>query len=54
MQNLAWLVILFYIIGVTALIIAGFTVMFYLGLVILGVAFIVPAVVLYKELKEGD
>lgn len=54
MQNLAWLVAVFYIISAISLVVAGFLVTLYLGFIVLGIAFLTPAIVLYLELKEGE
>ena len=54
MNNPVILVVLFYVLGVSALVTSMFFVSIVAGLVALGLSLLVPAVVLYLELKEGD
>lgn len=54
MKNPVILVVLFYVLGVSALVTSMFFVSIVAGLVALGLSLLVPAVVLYLELKEGE
>nr|DAH82304.1 MAG TPA: Protein of unknown function (DUF1056) [Caudoviricetes sp.] len=54
MSNPTLLVILFYVLSAISLVVGLFLVHITAGLAALSVALLVPAVILYKELKEGD
>ncbi|UQT01239.1 hypothetical protein LKMCDIF_00022 [Enterococcus phage vB_OCPT_CCS4] len=54
MQNPVWLVVIFYVLGMLSLVTAMFLTGLVSGLVALSVALLIPAVILYKELGEGE
>ncbi|ANT40981.1 hypothetical protein BI091_gp02 [Enterococcus phage SANTOR1] len=54
MQNPVWLVVIFYVLGMLSLVTAMFFTGLVSGLVALSVALLIPAVILYKELGEGE
>mgnify|MGYP006946272244 CR=1 FL=1 len=54
MQNPVWLVVIFYVLGMLSLVTAMFFTGLVSGLVALAVALLIPAVILYKELGEGE
>ena len=54
MQNPVWLVVIFYILGMLSLVTAMFFIGFVAGLIALAVSLLVPSVILYKELGEGE
>lgn len=54
MKNPVIYVVVFYVLGVLALVTSMFFVSIVAGLVALGASLLVPAVVLYLELKEGE
>lgn len=54
MKNPAIYVVVFYVLGVLALVTSMFFVSIVAGLVVVGLSLLVPAVVLYLELKEGE
>lgn len=54
MQNPVWLVIIFYVLGMLSLVTAMFLTSLVTGLAALAVALLIPSVILYKELGEGE
>lgn len=54
MQNAVWLVVIFYVLGMLSLVTAMFLTGLVAGLVALAVALLIPSVILYKELGEGE
>ncbi|MGV2809897.1 hypothetical protein [Enterococcus faecalis] len=54
MQNPVWLVIIFYVLGMLSLVAAMFLTSLVAGLAALAVALLIPSVILYKELGEGE
>ena len=54
MQKPEWLVVLFYVLGMLSLVTAMFFTGLVSGLVALAVALLIPAVIIYKELGEGE
>ena len=54
MKNPVIYVVLFYVLGVLALVTSMFFVSIVAGLVALGLSLVVPAGVLYRELTEGE
>lgn len=54
MRNPVLFVVLFYILSAISLVIGLFLLHIVAGLVALSVVLAIPAVILYKELKEGE
>lgn len=54
MQNAVWLVVIFYVLGMLSLVTAMFLTGLVAGLVALAVVLLIPSVILYKELGEGE
>lgn len=54
MQNPVWLVVIFYVLGMLSLVAAMFLTSLVAGLAALAVALLIPSVILYKELGEGE